>query len=265
MAKFLQKAQCEPWTGRDAPGGLRAEARPLGKEGPRVRAGGPGQGQTCHLQRWPPWARGGAGPRGTCCQKRKKETKSEKGKRLHGVGTSLQAEVPRATLCQPSPRRSVPRVPRPVEASGPKGFSWEGSPEALAPGTTFRNLEHKRKTKKKAVREVAAGQGRAPVLQAEGTALGEGSRGPFQSRGCPRACLRQGTFTVFCPQSQVFPWGEGEPPCSPACLANKLGPETQKETSFPGEARMPKVRLSPRDPKTPPPHRVFDSETQNLG
>lgn len=41
---------------------------------------------------------------------------------------------------------------RPVETSRPKGFSWERLPEALAPGTTFSNLQYKRQRKEKAVR-----------------------------------------------------------------------------------------------------------------
>lgn len=58
--------------------------------------------------------------------------KERKGKQLHGVGMSLQAEVPRA-VPQPSRELSVHVGARPVETSRPKGFSWEASPVALAP------------------------------------------------------------------------------------------------------------------------------------
>lgn len=79
MAKFSQKAQCEPWTGQDGPGGLRAKAG-AGERGSACLAAfhgpvwsGDPDGDRPAPKRWPAWAMGGAGPRGACCRKKRKK------------------------------------------------------------------------------------------------------------------------------------------------------------------------------------------------
>ena len=94
-----------------------------------------------------------------------------------GDGCQLQAEGPRATQ-QPRPRAFAG-----AQACGDKqteGFLLGRLPEALAPGTTFSNLQHKRQRKKKAVR-VEGGQVRGghSASQADCTSLDRAGEGAF--------------------------------------------------------------------------------------
>ena len=80
MAKFSRKAQCELWTGRDAPGGLRAEARGGGTTRQAAFCGPELDGDRDRdrppRERQPVWARGGTRLRGTCCKKKRKKKAS---------------------------------------------------------------------------------------------------------------------------------------------------------------------------------------------
>lgn len=101
---------------------------------------------------------------------KRKERKRQAAARGDGCRFRLRFRGPHTSR---APRRWW--APRPVETSRPKGFSWEGSPEALAPGTIFRNLQHKRQRKEKAVRVAGSRSGAGALqLSANCTALGRG-------------------------------------------------------------------------------------------
>lgn len=128
MAKFSQKAQCEPWTGQGGPGGLRAKAG-AGEQGARVwlpstvlRDVGTRMGTDLPPRgsQPGPWEELGL-------EEHAVKRKERKGKQLHGVGMSFQAEVPRAGS-SPAWEQRVRVGARPVETSRPKGFSWEVAP-----------------------------------------------------------------------------------------------------------------------------------------
>lgn len=82
MAKFSRKAQCEPWTGQDGPGGLRAKAGAGEQGSARLAAfhgpawGGDPDGDRPAPKRRPARALGGAGSRGACCKKKRKKRRA---------------------------------------------------------------------------------------------------------------------------------------------------------------------------------------------
>lgn len=98
-ARFSQKAQREPWTGQERPGGLRAKAGAGGGGSPCPAAfHGPAWGDAPDgtdspaPRRWPDGAMGGAGPGGACCGK-----KAKAGSRAYGGPLGSRLPGPRSS------------------------------------------------------------------------------------------------------------------------------------------------------------------------
>lgn len=132
---------------------------------------------------------GGAGPRGACCEKKRKQRQT-----AAGVGCPFRLGLPGP---HSSPARAICSA-RPVETGRPVSFSWEGS-WGSGSLTTFRNLQHKKKEKHSLARK-ALGRGRAFCAPGR-RHRPPGAAGGAPEHGLPRA---QGTtdeeFSPFAPK-----------------------------------------------------------------